>query len=408
MKRNLLLLSAAFALLISTEISAQGWWFKKADYNQSPRTASVAFVISTGAFVGTGYDSTSFRRNFSAYNQVSNTWTPITSLGGSTGSGLSRNAAIAFSIGTKGYVGLGQGSNPYLNDLWEYDAGSDAWTQKANFPPGGRRSAVAFSSGTKGYVTCGQEITGFKNDTWEYNPAGNTWTAKAAFPGTPRRLPVAFVVGSNAFVGTGDDGVFKSDFYKYSITTNAWVAITAFPGTPRYGATAFAISNDGYVGTGYDNTLENTKTFYKYNTVTGMWSAVKDFSGTGRANAAGFAIGSFGFVTTGYDSLPTNDLWLYDPVSNGVEEMEAFRSSVKVYPNPMQEQATISFDASSLNAFGKISFEMLDLNGRVVKKIDAISSSEYTFDRDGLASGLYVYRFSGDGRALAAGKMILQ
>jgi hypothetical protein len=407
MKLKLQILSLSLVTLFCTQLNAQGWWFRKADYNQSARTAAVAFSISTGGFVGTGFDSASFRRNFSVYNQLNDTWTQITSLGGATGGGLSRNAAICFSIGNKAYIGLGQGSNPYLNDLWEYDAGSDSWTQKANFPSA-RRSAVAFATSTKGYVTCGQELSGFKNDLWEYNPTTNVWTAKAAFPGTPRRLPVAFVVGSTAYVGTGDDGVFKNDFYKYNTAMNTWSAAPAFGGTPRYGAACFVIGTDGYVGTGYDNTLNNNKDFWKFNTLTNLWSQVKDFSGTARSNAVGFAIGNFGYVTTGYDSLTTKDLWVFDPASNGVDEMAAFSSSVKLYPNPMQDEAVISFNESSLNAFGKISFEIIDLNGRVVKSVDRIDASEYRISRDGLAAGLYVYRFRGDNKPLAAGKMIIQ
>lgn len=394
--------------ILSQSSSAQGWWFKKADYNQSSRTAAVVFAIGTGGFVGTGYDSTSFRRNFSVYNQVNNIWTQVQSVGGATGSGLSRNAAVSFSINNKGYVALGQGSNPYLNDLWEYDAGVDVWTQKVNFAGTPRRSAAAFSANNKGYVVCGQDITGFKNDMWMYDPLTNLWTSKAAFPGTARRLPVAFVVGVNAYVGTGDDGTFKNDFFMYSTSSNAWSVMPAFAGTPRYGACAFVIGTDGYVGTGYDNTLSNTKTFYKYSTSTSAWTPVKDFSGTARSNAVGFAIGSFGYLATGYDSLTTKDLWMYDPLSNGMEEMDKFKTSVKLYPNPMTDYFNISFDATSLNAFGKISFSLYDIHGREVKNIKQFENSEYRIDRENLASGIYVYRFIGDRRVLADGKIIVQ
>jgi len=403
-----LFLSFFTIALFSQSISAQGWWYRKADYNQSSRTAAVAFTAGTGAFVGTGYDSTSFRRNFSVYNPASNAWLQVESMGGVTGSGLSRNAAISFSINNNGYVGLGQGSNPYLNDLWEYNAGGDYWTQKANFGGTPRRSAASFSANNKGYVVCGQDITGFKNDMWMYDPSTNLWTAKAAFPGTARRLPVAFAVGVNAYVGTGDDGVFKGDFFKYSTSSNAWSALPAFAGTPRYGACAFVIGTDGYVGTGYDNTLSNTKTFYKFSTTTNLWSPVKDFSGTARSNAVGFALSGWGYIATGYDSLTTLDLWMYDPLSNGIEETDNFISSVKLYPNPMTEYLNISFDEASLNAFGKISFALYDIHGREVKKIKQFENSEYRIDRGDLANGIYVYRFDADGSLLKAGKIIIQ
>ena len=409
MKNQLHKISLSFlaVLIFTSTLSAQGWWFRKADFIQTARTSAVGFSLATVGFIGTGYDSSAFKRNFCLYDPVNDSWTAVTSLGGLTGSGLSRDAAACFTIGMKAYVGLGQSATPYNLDLWEYDAVADAWTQKANFSGTARRSAVGFSLNGKGYFLCGQDISGFKNDMWMYDPALNTWTAKAVFPGTPRRLPVAFVIGTNAFVGTGDDGTFKNDLYKYDAAGNSWTAIAPFGGTPRYGATCFVIGTDAYVGTGYDNTLSNRKDFWKYNSLTNGWSAIKDFSGTARSNAIGFSIGNLGYVGTGYDSLTTKDFWEYDPLSNGVEEFNKFLSSVKIFPDPMLDNATISFDPESLNAFNKISFSLYDINGREVKNIDRLLSSETQIGRDGLSSGIYIYKFMGDDKLLCSGKIIL-
>lgn len=396
------------AALFSTTLSAQGWWFRKADYNQTARTAAVGFSVGTAGFIGTGYDSTSYKRNFSLYSQSADNWTGVTSLGGATGSGLSRDAASSFVIGSKAYVGLGQSSIPYNLDFWEYDAGADVWTQKANFGGTPRRSAVGFTLNSQGYFCCGQDNTGFKNDLWMYDPSSNTWASKAPYPGTARRLAVAFTIGTKAFVGTGDDGTFKNDFFKYDAASNAWYTVAPFAGTPRYGATCFVIGTDGYVGTGYDNTLSNRKDFWKYNSITNTWSAIKDFSGGVRSNAVGFTIGSYGYVGTGYDTVPTKDFWMYDPLSNGIEELDKFRSSVKIYPNPMIDNAIIAFDPASLNAFGRISFELYDINGRLVKTISKIESSETQLERDNLGNGIYIYKFIGDNTLLASGKIILQ
>lgn len=405
--RTITFVFSIMMLTVSTS-SAQGWWFKKADYNLTARTAAVGFSIGTGGFVGTGYDSASFKRNFSVYSQSSDTWTQIASMGGVTGSGLGRNAASCFVVGTKGYVACGQNSNPFNLDLWEYDAGTDVWTQKANFAGTARRSAAGFSLNGQGFIACGQDITGFKNDLWMYDPATNTWTAKTAYPGTARRLPVAFTIGTKAYVGTGDDGAFKGDFFKYDAVANAWFTVAPFGGTPRYGATCFVLGTDAYVGTGYDNTLSNRKDFWKYNSLTNIWSSVQDFSGTARSNAVGFAIGSLGYVATGYDSLPTKDLWVYDPASNGIEEMNKFRSSVKIYPNPVKDNATISFDPESLNAFGTISFTLYDISGKEVLRKDRFTSSETKISRDDIRNGIYIYKFTGDNNILASGKIILQ
>ena len=385
-------LSLLLVLVITSSLSAQGWWFRKADYNQSARTAAVAFAIGSGGFVGTGYDSATYKRNFSVYVPSTDTWTATTSMGGATGSGLSRDAASCFVIGTKAYVCCGQNSNPYNLDCWEYDAGLDLWTQKANFAGTPRRSAAAFELGGNGYIACGQDISGLKNDLWMYNVSANSWTAKAAYPGTARRLPVAFTIGTKAYVGTGDDGAFKGDFFKYDATANAWFTVAIYGGTPRYGAACFVIGTDAYVGTGYDNTLSNRK----------------DFSGTARSNAVGFTLSGYGYVATGYDSLTTKDLWVFDPNSNGIEEMDKFKSSVKIYPNPIVDNATITFSPECLNAFGKISFLLYDINGREVKYIEQLSTSETELTRGYLGNGIYIYKFVGDGVVLATGKVVLQ
>jgi N-acetylneuraminic acid mutarotase len=400
---SLLLLSFLSGLSFS-----QGWWYRKSDVNLSGRTAAVGFSVGTGGFVGTGFDSSSYRRNFSSYNSATDSWTSVQSMGGATGSGLSRNAASAFVIGNKAYIATGQGANPFLKDTWEYDAGTDVWTQKADFSGSARRSAVGFAANSKGYITCGQDATGFKNDLWMYDPGTNTWTAKAAFPGTARRLPVAFVISNIAYVGTGDDGAFKKDFFKYDPSLNVWSAITSFGGTPRYGATAFVLGTDGYVGTGYDNTLANRKDFWKYNSLLNTWTAITNFAGTARSNAVSFAVGGYGYLATGYDSVPEKDLWKYDPISNGVIEMDKLRSSLKMYPNPMQNAATVSLNAESLNAFNKISFFLFDISGKLVKEIDQIPSAEFTIERGNMKAGMYIYKLIADGLQVASGKLLVQ
>ena len=48
--------------------------------------------------------------------------------------------AVAFSIGSKAYIGTGQDDSSYYKDFWEYDPATDTWTQKADFG-GDRRDA---------------------------------------------------------------------------------------------------------------------------------------------------------------------------------------------------------------------------------------------------------------------------
>src|ERR1041385_8539288 len=99
--------------------------------------------------------------------------------------------------------------------LVSLSATADYWTRKADFGGTKRSEAVGFSIGTKGYIGLGDDSSGFfKNDFWEYDPAINSWTQKADFIGTKRIGAIGFSIGSKGYVGTGDDGTgFKDDFY---------------------------------------------------------------------------------------------------------------------------------------------------------------------------------------------------
>ena len=89
-------------------------WTQKATYPSARNTA--CFVISNYAYVGTGLETGFiYTNNLWAYNPLLDTWTAIASVGSTL-----RNGSIAFSIGNKGYLGLGGTSSTYLTDLWEY------------------------------------------------------------------------------------------------------------------------------------------------------------------------------------------------------------------------------------------------------------------------------------------------
>jgi len=95
---------------------------------------------------------------------------------------------FAFTIGDKGYVGLGYNTvDGEHKDFWEYDPATDAWTRKADFAGKAREGAVAFSVANKGYVGLGANLRlpeyDYK-DMWKYDPSTNQWTPSISFPGS--------------------------------------------------------------------------------------------------------------------------------------------------------------------------------------------------------------------------------
>src|SRR5678815_785878 len=95
------------------------------------------------------------------------------------------------------------------------DYAQNTWTQKANFGGATRGGAVAFSIGSKGYLGTGYNGA-YRIDFWEYDPAANTWTQKADFGGTVRFYAAYFSIGSKGYLGTGYDGSYYKDCLLYT------------------------------------------------------------------------------------------------------------------------------------------------------------------------------------------------
>jgi N-acetylneuraminic acid mutarotase len=359
-----LFLFAAVSLVASIPAKA---WVQKDTIGGGARSAACGFAIGSAAYVACGLDSNSYKRSMWLYNPATDIWTQMTSLGGSTGQGMERDVAMSFAIGNKAYVVGGQGSNPYFNDTWEFDAVSNTWAQKQNFGGGGRRAGVGFAANGKGYVGMGQSSTGLRNDMWEYNPATNLWTARANFPGTARRFPACFVINNKAYIGTGDDGAFKADMFEFDPATNTWTAKASFGGTPRYGTVSFTLFNKGYIGLGYDNTLQNRDDIYEYDPVANAWIFKDNFPGSPRSNATAVSTtNNKCYIGLGYDTLLRDDWWEFDPLIDGVSEQEYLASLITLYPNPSFDHITLDLPHDVVAYDEQITLTIVDMGGRKV------------------------------------------
>ncbi len=245
---------------------------------------------------------------------ISGTWTQKADHGNAA-----RHRAFGFSIGSRGYTGLGHvnsGGIVNYRDIWEYDPSTDTWTQKADFAGGERYHCTAFSIGNYGYVGMGHDsLDQYRTDMWRFDPVANTWTAISNFPGEERRGAAAFVINGIAFVGTGQaTSGYKDDFFKYDPLSDTWVPMANFIGSPRSGAVAFSHNGIGYVGTGHEFG-DATKDFYAYDPLTNMWTQKADVGDTLRQDAAGFVLDGKGYLGTGNDvdgNFNYDDMWQYD------------------------------------------------------------------------------------------------
>jgi hypothetical protein len=158
--------------------------------------------------------------------------------------------AHSFSLGGKGY---------YLtfDGLWEFDPGADTWTKQSSVPAGVNAFGFCFTLGSKAYIGLGasapgDDISGNKA-VWEYDAASDTWTKKQDFPGSPRVVPFGFSIGNAGYIGGGDtlnagtEDNIVFDVWKYNPATDSWTRQSDFPGSRGVGLSAVSVNNSGYL-----------------------------------------------------------------------------------------------------------------------------------------------------------------
>ncbi|CAN5907554.1 hypothetical protein BH11BAC7_BH11BAC7_07970 [soil metagenome] len=366
--------------------------------------------------------------------------------------GPARHRVTCASAGNRGYMGMGHVNSvvDILYDDWfEYDPGSDSWTQKADFPAGPRYHATSFTIANKIYVGTGRDISAnLYNDFYCYNPATNTWSPIAAFPGAGRRGAVSFAINGIGYVGTGS---YHSNFFKYDPTSNVWTPVSNLPGSGRISSVACAINGKGYLTTGdfggpagdmwvYDPALDtwtakanlpglprmeacgfalnglvyvgtgdnyssgtNYQDFWSYDPITNSWTQVLDFSGAARRYMGSFVIGNRAYTGLGTSGINYADLWEYGSIS-GVAETSNTLSPIQVFPNPVHETATLNFSTTVENGTLKLS----DINGKQVRNSSGINGTDYVFERKGLAPGIYFFSLEQSGKLISVSKIIIE
>ena len=255
-----------------------------------------------------------------------------------------RYHAFSFSINNKGFVGGGSNADFLfpVYDFWSYDPSADLWTQKADVPDGPRVGAAAFAIGEKGYISTGftmsdpHMIFGNKSDTWMYDAGSNTWTRKADFPGISRGGAVGISINNRGYVGTGahhnvypiGDDVFK-DWWEYDPATNRWNRKKDFPGTARcyaIGSPLLATSLGclGFGCSGVISAAANFNDWYQYDAAADSWYYKGITPLAVRNSAVAMPLSKFIYAGTGSTEAPygrgtataKKDMWVYNASTN--------------------------------------------------------------------------------------------
>ena len=207
--------------------------------------------------------------------------------------GLSRTQQLYFAIDKKAYIGTGVYQNDmFLEDIWEYDTETGAWTQKADYPEGKVRNVLASSVNGKGYAGLGFKRNGTNEGErlfsfYEYDPNSNTWTRRQDYQGelNGENYQNAFAMNGKMYFSTtrryGTSGADGSamDIYEYNPNTSRWTKFTEFQLTmyyyfERYGSISLnVIGSDIYCFFRFynGNWGNELQSFYKYDTEFDVW-----------------------------------------------------------------------------------------------------------------------------------------
>jgi N-acetylneuraminic acid mutarotase len=285
-----------------------------------------------GAFLFTGH-------SLWQYDPEADLWTQKKSLSSGTGHSYS----FCFVIGNKAYVGLGAnmpGEDYYdeynrnhhnYQEVWEYDASLDNWTQKQNFPGAPRVIPFTFSANGFGFMGGGDTTNynaGHTQDFWKYDPTTDNWTRLADFPGKTSMGFSGFSLHNNGYVlevGPGNPTAptgaeYSQRLWKYNLGTNNWEQKAPLPTRNFITGTVFTISNNAYAAIGVylepEDAPAERADFWQYNPDTNAWTKKPDAGGGIRWFGSSFAIGSKGYLGLGNGGMygsSKKDFWEYAP-----------------------------------------------------------------------------------------------
>ena len=222
-----------------------------------------------------------------------------------------RRELIAFSIGLKGYCGLGFNGVTSLRDLWQFDYNAYTWKQVTSCPVD-LYGATAMVSNGKAYLVGGRNSSDSAHNSkqvWSYDPDINAWERKKDFPGTARHSAVGVTMGGlTCYFGTGEDdnGNILSDWWEYTPAYDYWAQKTDVPEATLSGAPAFVFNFKVYTGIG---SYAKTKSWYCYDPGLNSWKKLADFPGNVVFGASGFVLQQTG---KGYICGGGDECWAYD------------------------------------------------------------------------------------------------
>lgn len=290
-------------------------WKRLSDLPVPGIAGAVTFRIKNKIYLCTGttnWNNTGYFTNlFLEYDILTDKWSKKANFPGEA-----RDKAVGFSIGEKGYVGLGEtySLGPLL-DFWEYDPTTDVWIRKSDFPARSRAGSMSFSYENKGYVLMGQMldyVSPYLVDFWAYKPESDSWEQLPDFISGSHSESYIAILNNILYVFGGNDHpstLGTNKIWSYNFSSQEWKTLGTFSFYPVY---CFYDNNKCYVLTTKNELIE-------FMPETGNTIMMPVFPGINRGNwsdrGSGFIFNNkiyFGAGSIGGYGECTNDFWSFD------------------------------------------------------------------------------------------------
>lgn len=304
--------------------------------------------------------------------------------------------------------------------VFEYDPGTNTWTQKTDMPTPRFDAESAVVDG-KIFVIGGEEQFPTASTTVEmYDPLTDTWATKAGMPAeiiyfTANTLNgKIYVIGGGFFWPMTIHPSFKA--YSYDPDLNTWSQENDLPaplvhhGSGVMGRKIYLFG--GLIYTGFDNVTweydpedENAWTSiespFPFTSILNFVSAV---AGDENGQECLYAIG-------GYASAYLNTVYKHCFTANPVEEVKGVPANaleINVNPNPFAQITAFNY---KVKKSGEVMIKIYAPSGSEVMTIREgfLPAGEHRLELDtsGLPSGVYFFKINGEGY-MGTGKFLKQ
>ncbi len=298
-------------------------------------TLQIAFGGSLTAHIAAGAIADMFgnpNADFSGSYTVEGTPTCLWSAGPDLPFAGTRLVGVFFPVNGKFYAMGGRDvNNVEFTHPFEYDPGSNSWTTKSATYPDNHVNNMACSvlndSGTD-YIYCagGSEFAGqtTSGHVFRYDPIADSITSVASNwpPGDNGTLPGGFTVFNNKLYTLGGfdipNGSGIDQIWEFTPNPAGWVQKSAVLPVPLGYIPTTTIGSLIYTGGGVDITggvLTDTTNAFVYDPVADSISTITSIPDA-TSNTRAVNLCNLMYVLGGNFNAPTNEVQIYDPVSD--------------------------------------------------------------------------------------------